>query len=89
MLRDSELEAGGEADACLDRRHEQVDELRHLPVDLLDPQASAPLDADVGQYQPITASQRGTEETLRRSRPTTATASRISSACRPRRTRTR
>ena len=35
-----ELEAGGEADAGLDRRHEQVDELGHLAVDLLEPRAA-------------------------------------------------
>ena len=51
-LRD-ELQRGGEADAGLDRRHEEVDELRHLVVDLLEPLRSPSARAtNVGRIQP-------------------------------------
>ena len=44
-----QLQGSCEADTCLDSRHEQIDELRHLAVDLLDAQTGASLHPDVGQ----------------------------------------
>ncbi len=43
MLRDASWSPAAKPTPRLDRRHEQVDELRHLAVDLVDPQTSATL----------------------------------------------
>jgi hypothetical protein len=57
-----QLEAGREADATFDGRHEQVDELRDLAVDLIEAQAGTPLHPDVGQVPAHHDQHHGSEE---------------------------